>query len=229
MRAALNSLAVAAPEWLRQVAQPEWYDRYDRRIEEYHFPKKKAERNKLVKTIAQDGMDLLSAVLSDDSPSWLREIPAVITLWQTWIHQFYVIDGQLRLRDGKDMPPSSLRANSSYDTQAHYSRRRGIQWHGYKVHVTETCDDDTPHLITHVETTDSTQQDNDTTPQVHEALDKKGQLPEKHLVDAGYVDAGLIVTSKTDYQVELIGPARPDVSWQAQQEGAYSIDCFDID
>jgi transposase len=32
LRAALNSLAVAAPGWLRQVAQPDWYDRYGKRI-----------------------------------------------------------------------------------------------------------------------------------------------------------------------------------------------------
>ena len=30
LRAALNSLAVAAPDWLRGHAQPEWAERYDR-------------------------------------------------------------------------------------------------------------------------------------------------------------------------------------------------------
>jgi transposase len=33
MRAALNALAAEAPLWLRQMAPPEWYERYGRRIE----------------------------------------------------------------------------------------------------------------------------------------------------------------------------------------------------
>ena len=44
LRAALNSLAVAAPEWLSQVANYDWYDRYGKRIEEYHFPKERSAR-----------------------------------------------------------------------------------------------------------------------------------------------------------------------------------------
>jgi transposase len=31
-------------------------------------------------------------------------------------------------------------------------------------------------------------------------------LPEQHLVDAGYVDAELLVTSQREYQVGLVGP-----------------------
>jgi transposase len=48
LRAALNNLAVAAPEWLGQVVHTDWYDRYGKRIEEYHFPKKKTAREELV-------------------------------------------------------------------------------------------------------------------------------------------------------------------------------------
>jgi transposase len=38
-RAALNELAVLAPEWLQTLARPEWYPRYGRRLENYHLPK----------------------------------------------------------------------------------------------------------------------------------------------------------------------------------------------
>jgi len=34
-----------------------------------------------------------------------------------------------------------------------------MDWVGYKVHFTETCDEDFPHLITHVETTQASIQD----------------------------------------------------------------------
>jgi transposase len=35
MRAALNALAEAAPEWVREHADPEWFERYSKRIEDY--------------------------------------------------------------------------------------------------------------------------------------------------------------------------------------------------
>src|SRR3982750_737843 len=44
MRAALNDLAVMAPEWLRALAPAEWYRRYGRRVENYHLPKTDAAR-----------------------------------------------------------------------------------------------------------------------------------------------------------------------------------------
>ncbi len=40
LRAALNSpAAAAAPEWLVEVANPEWKDQYSKRIEDYRLPK----------------------------------------------------------------------------------------------------------------------------------------------------------------------------------------------
>jgi transposase len=135
----------------------DWYDRYGKRIEEHHFPKETSAREKLVQTIAGDGMTLLEAVYSDDSPHWLRELPAVQTLRQKWMHQFYVIEGELRMRDTKDLPPASLRFNSPYDSEAHYSTKGSTSWHGYKVHLNETCDDGSPRLITNVHTTESTE------------------------------------------------------------------------
>ena len=34
LRAALNELATVAPDWLRDVAPLEWYERYGKRIED---------------------------------------------------------------------------------------------------------------------------------------------------------------------------------------------------
>jgi transposase len=39
LRAALNSLAVVVPDWLRKHVPREWYDRYEKRMEDFHFPK----------------------------------------------------------------------------------------------------------------------------------------------------------------------------------------------
>src|SRR5918994_4197401 len=39
LRAALDDLAAAVPDWLRAVAPPAWFERYTRRIEEYRLPR----------------------------------------------------------------------------------------------------------------------------------------------------------------------------------------------
>lgn len=41
MRATLNDIATAAPEWLQQIAPLEWYERYEKRIESSRLPEKK--------------------------------------------------------------------------------------------------------------------------------------------------------------------------------------------
>lgn len=228
LRTTLNSLASLAPQWLSQVVGLDWFDRYAKRFEESRLPKDEADRIALADTIGTDGMYLLDLIFASDSPNWLAQVPAVETLRQTWIHQYYFIDGQLRWREAKDLPPSSVRYDSPYDPEAHYGTKRCVNWTGYKVHITETCDPDSPHLITHVETTIAPKSDVEMTEPIHQALSEIGQLPSEHLVDSGYVNAALLVSSQKDYQVELVGPIKPNVQWQAKDEEAYSIDQFSI-
>ncbi len=72
--------------------------------------------------------------------------------------------------------------------------------------MTETHDQETPHLITNVETTVATTTDDSMTSTIHESLQGKDLLPSVHTVDTGYVDAELLLDSKKDFHVELIGP-----------------------
>ena len=156
-RAALNSLAVAAPDWLAKRLNKDWFDRYGRRVENYRLPKLDSEREALGNQMGEDGESLLNRIYASNAPEWLRLIPAIEILRQVWIQQFYApVEGKVKLRSPKDMPPSTIAIHSPYDVEAHYSSKRSVNWVGYKAHVTEICDEDTPHFITHVETTLST-------------------------------------------------------------------------
>jgi transposase len=106
--------------------------------------------------------------------------------------------------------------SSPYDTEAHYARKRSTSWIGYKVHLTESCDEERPHLITHVETTDAPAGDSEAVEPIHEALERKELLPSRHLVDTGYVEAKLLVKISCEYGVDLYGPTRADYHWQSQ-------------
>jgi hypothetical protein len=60
---------------------------------------------------------------------------------------------------------------------------------GYKVDITDTCEDDAPPLITHVETTSDPAADGAVTPTIH---------------------AALLVESHDHYGVDRLGPTRLD-------------------
>ncbi|ESA37118.1 transposase [Leptolyngbya sp. Heron Island J] len=228
LRATLNDLATVAPNWLGEWVPSDWFDRYSHAIEEYRLPKGIPARQAYAETIGRDGMQLLSAIY-DDGPDWLRQIPSVDILRQTWVHQYFIDNGQIRLRSAKDLPPAGQRHDSPYDPQASYGNKRSTTWTGYKVHLTETCDENSIHLITHVETTQAHISDTDQTQPIHEALATKALLPQEHVVDAGYVDGTLLVDSREDFGIELIGPVRPDVSWQAKAPNGYDLSQFQID
>jgi transposase len=189
LRAALNDIAIVAPDWLRAWTPPQWFERYERAMEEYRLPKGIPARTALAETIGNDGMQLLIAVWESEEISYLRHLPSMEILRTTWVHQYYVENDRVRLRAATDLPPAGKRMDSPYDPDARYGNKRSITWTGYKVHLTETCDSDEVHLITNVETTQAHFSDVDQTEPIHQSLAQKSLLPREHIVDAGYVDA----------------------------------------
>jgi transposase len=64
---------------------------------------------------------------------------------------------------------------------------------------------------------------------IHQVLVDQGLPPGEHLVDAAYVDAELLVSSQQEHGIDLVGPPRPDASWQTKVEGAYDASHFTVD
>lgn len=116
--------------------------------------------------------------------------------------------GGVRLRPKEELPAAASGIESPYDPEARYRTRSGVAWAGYIVHLSETCEDDTAHLLTHVMTTTATVHEARCTASIHAALAAKGLPPGEHLVDAAYVDAELLVRSREDHGVDLVGPPR---------------------
>jgi transposase len=230
LRAALDDLAAVAPDWLRGIAQPVWFERYGRRVEDYRLPKAQAEREALALAIGADGFALLDALDASEAPPDVRAVPMVKTLRDVWrVHYGRQGSGPPRWRSGAELPPVGERLQSPYDPEMHYSTKRQMEWSGYKVHVTEVCDADTAHLITNVMTCPAMQPDMASTAAIHEQLAAKDLLPAEHFVDAGYVDAGLLVGSRRDHGVVLEGPVRAVAKRATQAEQAYEQRHFAID
>jgi transposase len=229
MRAALNELAVMAPEWLQALAPAEWYRRYGRRVENYHLPKTDAARQALARVIAADGERLLAAVDAARDQPELAQIPTVETLRRVWAEQYTGEPGQLCWREVKDMPSPAGLISSPYDTDARYSTKRDVAWVGYKAHLTETCDADRPHLIVNVETTPATTPDDNMVEVVHESEKGRDLLPGEHLVDKGYTDSKVLVASRSAYGVTIVGPVAEDPGWQARAGEGFDKGRFALD
>jgi transposase len=230
LRAALNALAVAAPDWTIVHSQAEWIERYSERIEDYHLPKSKAQRTAQAEVYGRDGLALLRAIFDDEgSPTWLRQIPAVETLRRIWIQQYYCQNDHIRWRTQAEAPPASIMISSPYEPDAHYAKKHTTSWVGYKVHVSETCEPQELHLITNVEISPAPVADGDMTESIHQSLENNNLLPNKHIVDTGYLDAELLVTTDERYQVDLLGPTRINLHWQAKANQGYAADDFTVD
>jgi transposase len=204
IRAALNALAVAVPEWLRGHAQPEWIARYGPRFEHSRLPESSAKRQALAEAIGTDSSALLHVVYRAEAPPSLRTLPAVDMLRQIWVqHDLAHEDGGVTWRDHDNIPPAARFISSPDDLEAHYARKYSIQWVGYTGHLTETCDDGTPPLITHMWTTTAPVDDSKATAAIRAALETKGLLPRCHIGDAGYVDAERLAVSQRHYALSF--------------------------
>jgi transposase len=231
MRAALNQLAQLAPTWLQALSSPAWFERYSRRVEEYRLPSAKEARSALAASIGADGFALLNAVYASSAPPAAHALPAVDVLRRVWLQQYYApaTDGSTRWRETGDTASASRLIHSPYDLDARYSTKHELHWVGYKTHVTETCDPDMPHLITHVETTPATSPDNTILDTIHTTLAAKQMLPREHVLDGGYPSSEQLVRSQTEHGIDVVAPVREDPQWQGREQSGFGLEQFGLD
>jgi transposase len=228
LRAALEDLAEADPDWLVAHIGPDWLARYGPRADNYRLPKAEAERAALAEQVGADGWQLWQALQKSEARDCLQDLPHVHLLFEVW-KQYYDLSGNKpKWRAGPESEGPGGVLRSPYDPEARTSKKRNKIWLGYKVHLTETCEPDCPHLVVAVETTPATVTDVEMTTSIQEDLAQRHLPPEVQLVDSGYVDADLLVNSE-GRGIHLIGPALLDNSWQAQAGKGFDLTHFDLD
>jgi transposase len=261
VRAALEALAAAHPDWLEQrICVPDWTRRYGTPMTAWRPPASQAKQDELAIAYARDGYALLEAVCDESSPAWLRELPAVDVLRRVLVQNYTraitggkeVIKRREKEPEGDGLPPGHARIASPYDLDARWGVKRDTFWLGYKLHVTETCDDEPqcgcpgggtgrrghdkdcpapafPNLITQVATTDATVTDNQMTAAIDDELAGKDLVPGRHYLDSGYLSAALVVSEAARYGIALIGPLLADTSAQARAGNGYARADFSVD
>src|ERR671914_511222 len=122
MRASLNEIAKAAPEWLRQMAPAEWYERYSRRVEDDKLPQSKEEREVYGQRIGEDGFLLLDLLKGTEVPKGLTKLPQVQVLQWVWQRHYERKERQVRFRAAGESRPTGGDMESPYDTDARFCR-----------------------------------------------------------------------------------------------------------
>jgi len=241
VRALAEALAAVAPDFLAETVDLTlWAKRYGPRACDWNWPRAKAERDALAEQFGRDGRDLLDAIFAQQHRPWLRELPQVALLCMV-LRQNYLIetgkDGSevMRRRTEADgVPPAPLRLASPHDSDARWAAKgKDLFWLGYKLHLTETCEDPdetgTPNLITNVLTTVSTTPDNSATAPIHQDLTARGLAPAEHYLDSGYPSMPTLVAARREHGITMITPLLGDSSRQARTANGYSRDKFVID
>ncbi|MBA2677480.1 MAG: IS1182 family transposase [Ktedonobacteraceae bacterium] len=238
LRAVLDELATLAPDWLVHHISLDWFERYSHRVENYRLPKSESQRTALAQQIGADGLYLLHLLEKPDAPAILKNETCVHLLRQVWQQYYDLAGGKAKWRAGPQENTEEGIIRSPYDPQARTGKKRETVWLGYKVHLTETCDLEAsthaqeqvfPQLITAVQTTVATVQDVEMTQVIQEDLAHHDLLPEEQIVDTGYVDAELLVSSQENYGIRLLGPVLSDNSWQAKAGKGFDVGSFHLD
>ena len=258
VRAALEAIAAAHPAWLEATVHAgEWARRYGAPLTGWHPPSSKKKQDELAVAYARDGYALLEAAYDKASPAWLRELPALETLRVVLLQNYTrtvhadgreVVKRREKAPEGDGLPPGHRRIASPWDADARWGVKRDEAWLGYKLHVTEACDDASPcdcgagdggcrrgcatafpNLITHVATTSATVPDSKMTGVIDDELAGKGLAPGRHYLDSGYLSAALVASEAARHGIALIGPLLSDTSAQARAGNGYARSDFAID
>jgi transposase len=264
VRACLEAVAVAAPDWLPGVIDiAGWGRRYGARVDTWRLPSSQTKRSELGAAYGSDALVLLRAVYNTGAaagaPPWLCELPAVEVLRRVLVQNYVItLDAagreviRAREADTDGLPPGSTRLTSPYDTDARWAAKGDdLYWNGYKVHVTETCEDpdpgapgddpdgggpgggdpggERPNLIVGVATTDATVPDARMTEKIHATLAQRDLLPAEHYLDSGYPSAALVADSLRRWGIALVTPLLADQSRQARSGAGYDRASFTID
>lgn len=208
-------------------------------------------RDRLAQVYGDDALTLLRAVRARDAPAWLREIEAVELLRQVVVQTYHVTTDargrevvRKREADSDGVPPGHLRIASPYDPDARWSAKgEDLFWCGYKIHLTESCDTDSPdtgtgtgtetgsarpNLITDVATTCSTAPDVTATAPIQQRLAERQVKPGEHYLDSGYPSADLVSAAARE-GITMVTPLLADHSPQARAGQGFDKTAFTID
>ena len=224
VRLSVVALVKVAPDFMRLHIPPEWAEKYTERCVSERL--NDAERARLNAETGRDGVWLLNLIDAPSTPGELKELSEIKVLRQVWSEQFEIKGEEIVLRAPKTLnAPNGGLIQNPQDPDLRWSSKRDQTWTGYKVQVTETDDEDHPHLITDIALTASTQSDQIALEDIAKRQIENDTLPSERLGDKGYT-SGKNLRAANERSEKLIGPSIVRVTPQHKIEGGLTRDQF---
>jgi transposase len=225
LRLALRALVEQDAAWTRANIPITWEERYGERCVATRLSED--QRQALEREVGSDGHWLLNRLHAETAPAALGELPEVHVLETVWSQQFEVVEGKIVYRASGPYD-GTTQIQTPHDPEARYSQKRNQAWIGDKLQVTETDEEDYPHLITDIATTSSVKADSTELKEIQARLEARGVLPGEHLVDAAYTSGPNLKHSQA-LGVDLIGPVQGGQSPQGRQPDGITHEQFRLD
>jgi len=226
LRLAIRALLQADPTWAKATLPPAWEEWYGQRCVAERLSE--AERSRLQTETGRDGQWLLDHLADPSTPTRLAMLPEVATLRTVWTQQYELREAQVVFQDLRGYD-GTVQIQSPHDAEARWSKKGQKSWVGYKLQLTETDDDDLPHLITDIALSSSVEGDTSALVAIADRQAARDVLPSERYVDQAYVSGGTLQASAARGE-DLIGPApSSDPSPQARMADGLTQAHFQID
>jgi hypothetical protein len=206
LRVVLRALQQAAPVWYEQHIPAACHEAYSRRQHDWQLSQDEVAEQMVA--AGRDGFWLLD-LLDSQADEVLLAMAEVQTVRTVWAQQFQRQEQQVGVRQqvsGKDI------IVSPHETEARWAEKRGREWQGYKLHVTETvAEPGNPSFLTDVDVSAAVDGDSEQIAPIQERLSQRELRPEEQYTDEGYVSGPNLAHSQ-QRGICLIGPAPGDHS-----------------
>jgi transposase len=224
LRVALQALLAVDPEWTRATVPSTWEERYGERCVAERLSD--SERAVLQSETGRDGQWLLDRLAASTTPTVWRQLSEVVVLRTVWEQQFIVREQTVVWREPGPYD-GATRIQSPHDPEARYSKKHDQEWIGDKLQVTETDDEELPHLIVDIALTSSVESDQQALGEIQDRQAEREVLPSQRFVDQGYV-SGETLDASADRGEDLTGPAPADNSPQSRLPDGITHDQFKV-
>ena len=225
LRVAVGAVLTADRTWSEHIIPPSWEAQYGERFVMQRHPRE--EWATYDQQVGPDGQWLLERLGEADVPAVIQALPEVQILKTVWTQQFQETGEKVVYQAGSTYD-GYAQIQTPHDPDARYSKKRMQEWVGGKVQVTETDDDDQPHLITDITATCSSYTDYTALPEIQARLQERQCLPSMQYADSGYV-SGPNLAHSAHREIDLIGPVFAVISRQSKIPQGITTEQFVID
>lgn len=199
----MGAVSTIAVDWVERTIPAAFREVYAERQSEYGLSN--TELGERLMGAGKDGFWFLRQI-EQSAPPAVNSLAEVKVLRTVLEQQF---------PKGKDGPPATKRPGgrdiieSPHEPEARRGNKGERNWIGYKGQVTETCDQDRPHLIMDLEGTGALETDSLELPKIQVRLSAQETLPGEQYGDQSYI-SGQNIAESAALGIDLVGKPRAD-------------------